>query len=104
MAIDPVISGGVPQPDPQRAQGTAHGSRVGAPRDGDRSASETAPTDQVELSPAAAGIADATIPSGELSPEALQTIAQKVASGAYDDPAVADRIAGRLLDAGEISG
>ncbi|HEY3934441.1 MAG TPA: hypothetical protein VGL65_07450 [Gemmatimonadales bacterium] len=104
MAIDPVVPAAVPQPDPQRAQGTSAGPRVGRGRHGHHATADTAATDQVDLSPDAAAISGAAIPAGELSPDALRTIAQKVASGAYSDPAVADRIAGRLLDSGEISG
>jgi len=59
--------------------------------------------DQVQLSDlAAAAGASGAVPTGELSPDALRAITQKLASGAYDAPAVADRIAGKLLTNGEV--
>ena len=104
MAINPLGSQGPsaagtqrPGEAPRRVDGTA--PAAGAVNPADATAS-----DQLQLSDTAAAVGSGVaVPSGELSPDALRTIAQKLASGAYDGAAVADRIAGKLLDSGDLT-
>ena len=102
MAIDPLVPPGVPRPDAQRTDGAVRGKQVAGGGIG-RAATDAATGDQVQLSDAAAtSSADGEIPTGTLSPEQVRRIGEKLASGAYDDPAVAANVAKKLIGDGPI--
>lgn len=65
-----------------------------------------APADQVLISAEARALAarhaEATDPPATLEPERLAELRRWVHSGAFDDPAVIETIARRLLDAGDV--
>ncbi len=92
MAIDPLGRSPSPRPDPLRPDQTR----------GDASASAQAGADSVlaadtlALSPEALEASREPIPSGELSPERLATIRQRLASGAYDAPDVLNQVSAHV--------
>jgi hypothetical protein len=61
--------------------------------------------DRVELSPEARAMAARLDESGgadELTPERISELRQRIRDGVYDSPAMADEVARRLLDSGDL--
>jgi len=104
MAINPLGSQGPSSAGANRAGDGARRVDGTAAATGSGNSAEAVTGDQLELSDMAASLGlSGSVPTGELSAEALQVIAQKLASGAYDGPAAADRLAGKLLDSGDLA-
>jgi hypothetical protein len=102
MTIKPVPSGSTPRPGSRRpvdATDKSAGKRVEGEVRGRTRDEAAPPKDNVELSAAAlelqgqAGAGE--VPSGELSPERLGRVLDRLASGHYDKPEVRDQAAER---------
>jgi len=103
MAIDPVGPNRTPSAGAQQArQALRNQGATPAAAGGTDAANELGAADSLTLSADAVAGADNQVPSGTLDAAALRTIAERIASGAYDSAEVADRIAGKLLSTGEI--
>lgn len=88
------------RPSPVKAGGP-HGRKA----DRDAAAAQGKPerTDQVGFSAEGLALAEkARLAAGELSGERLESLRQRIAGGFYDDPAVAEEVALRLLDSGDL--
>ena len=104
MAINPLGSQGPAAAGANGANGAPRRVDLAPLTAGTSDLTEAAASDQLQLSESAtAAGSDGTVPTGALSPEQLQQISQKLAAGAYDGAAAADRIAGKLLDLGELT-
>lgn len=104
MAIDPLGPNGISNNGAQHARGTHRGHAPAAvgPAATD-AAAEAGAQDSLQLSDvAAAAGTDSAVPTGALSADALRVITQRIAAGAYDTPAAADRLAGKLIAGGEV--
>lgn len=89
------------RPLPERESG-AHGRKSG--RDVIASSARTERGDQVGFSAEGLALADkAGAAEGSLPSERFEAIRQRIAHGAYDDPAVAEEVARRLLASGDLA-
>ncbi len=103
MTIKPVPSGPTPRPG---ARQPVQGKVAPEPRADEASrAPETArpaPGDNVQLSDAVkelhGQISAEAVPSGEIPPDRLADVMDRLAKGHYDRPEVKDQVVGRIAD------
>ena len=101
MTIHDITSGAIRSGatrDPRSSAGATEGDEV-------RGVSQVERVDRVEISEKGRALAEASAASatrGTLSPERLAQINQRVEDRAYDSAEVAEEVARRLLDAGDL--
>src|SRR4051812_1253393 len=101
MAINPVGPNRPQDTSAQQARGAQRGQEAEGVTNGGPAAADVDGADSLNLSETASTVPDA-VPAGTLSGDVLQVISQRLASGAYNTPQAADRLAGKLLASGEI--
>lgn len=103
MSINPVPSGPTPKTGTRRPEDSATASPARADEKSPRTEGrEGAKTDNVELSAAArelqGQVEAGSVPSGELSPERLDEIGKRLASGHYETDAVKADVVKQLAE------
>jgi hypothetical protein len=104
MANIRLDTGAVPQPDPRRAGEAARNAPTGKASDaagGARALEQGLAPDTVELSADAQQVSGGdAVPRGEVTPDQLKAIGQRIASGHYEksdvQAVIADKIKGDL--------
>ena len=88
----------------QRPEAARHATLVPAAAPGQPVAATERP-DRVELSPEARALAarlDETGGADALTPERIAELRRRIRDGVYDSPEMAAKVAGRLLDSGDL--